>query len=826
MKKLWGILLAAMLLVTAGCGGTEKILSTEGAPQELLSSAGYKAALAEEEAAVIAFNGVPMTDSAPVRAAVAKLQNGGDAVLTYYNFHQWAAADPQDTRDKGLFAFRLTQKDGVLAYQDDYLTDWESTVQWGEKPFYRAADPKLNDCGYFSFLFEDNDAPNDRYLFFCPEDRYEGYNERYALTETYLQPIAWQCYCNFTDPEEITANAWLRFFTSLYEGDLPMDGETASIPLSEMLKTLLPRFEISETALRAILTTLEGYRAETDTVVYYTGGRGGLTPLPFAESAVQQGDLLQIRYGVMGLSADDLPADRLLTVRLQEDGGWKYVSNTQALQTTAEGVTELKISEALPQGCLPLPADPSEDLSGSLHRPALLQDGTVALLAVKGNSFAEGAPLVGLFLPPEGETWTETATGLTYGNWLRNIYGEKEGRFTGVMVQGNCLVLRTEYSTNVGTTMDSYRPDRYEETWIRPGGSVEQKSGPVQGLNETASPDGSRVAARDNYGNLLVNGTVVLDAGNEHPIWEYDRYYVPDLWADNDRLIFHEGVYKYMTGLGAVNLSTGEVQQLPGRINQTISSIFCLGDTVYWSVNEQFCAGGEEPLTGERVLYAMPAADFPQGEAARMVMPQTTDWPRLLTDGRLWSARYQQETLELTVFDPETGSGGSLSIPVAAGDAAYWTVPCMALTPDGLALLLEGSDDTPQLYRLVRVPNALLTSIPMERQPSLMEQMQPANLDEVFEIFSGRWQQDWEDGESALFYRQDGDCYYRFGEREPEKLVSVSTLGETGYYFTTVGADGNTGVLLADTGKPKDNRILLQVYIGETYPGEFVYRGE
>lgn len=98
MKKLWGILLAAMLLVTAGCGGTEKILSTEGAPQELLSSAGYKAALAEEEAAVIAFNGVPMTDSAPVRAAVAKLQNGGDAVLTYYNFHQWAAADPRDTR--------------------------------------------------------------------------------------------------------------------------------------------------------------------------------------------------------------------------------------------------------------------------------------------------------------------------------------------------------------------------------------------------------------------------------------------------------------------------------------------------------------------------------------------------------------------------------------------------------------------------------------------------------------------------------------------------------------------------------------------------------
>lgn len=72
-KRFLALLLAAVLLLLAvGCGGSEKILSTEGVPQEVLQSAQYKAALAEETATVIAYNYVPLTDSAPVRAAVKK----------------------------------------------------------------------------------------------------------------------------------------------------------------------------------------------------------------------------------------------------------------------------------------------------------------------------------------------------------------------------------------------------------------------------------------------------------------------------------------------------------------------------------------------------------------------------------------------------------------------------------------------------------------------------------------------------------------------------------------------------------------------------------
>ena len=54
-KRFLALLLAAVLLLAVGCGGSEKILSTEGVPQEVLQSAQYKAALAEETATVIAF---------------------------------------------------------------------------------------------------------------------------------------------------------------------------------------------------------------------------------------------------------------------------------------------------------------------------------------------------------------------------------------------------------------------------------------------------------------------------------------------------------------------------------------------------------------------------------------------------------------------------------------------------------------------------------------------------------------------------------------------------------------------------------------------------
>ena len=122
-KRILALLLAAVLLLAVGCGGSEKILSTEGVPQEVLQSAQYKAALAEETATVIAYNYVPLTDSAPVRAAVKKMQAGEDAELRYYNFY-----DRNDSQ--GIDSMRLTVKDGVAAFQEASLTGYGDTVDW------------------------------------------------------------------------------------------------------------------------------------------------------------------------------------------------------------------------------------------------------------------------------------------------------------------------------------------------------------------------------------------------------------------------------------------------------------------------------------------------------------------------------------------------------------------------------------------------------------------------------------------------------------------------------------------------------------------------
>lgn len=143
-KRGWFLLLAAVLLLAVGCGGSEKILSTEGVPQEVLQSAQYKAALAEETATVIAYNYVPLTDSAPVRAAVEKMQAGEDAELRYYNFY-----DRNDSQ--GIDGMRLTVKDGVAAFQEISLTGYGDTVDWENVLYQQAGEIELNSCGYLSF---------------------------------------------------------------------------------------------------------------------------------------------------------------------------------------------------------------------------------------------------------------------------------------------------------------------------------------------------------------------------------------------------------------------------------------------------------------------------------------------------------------------------------------------------------------------------------------------------------------------------------------------------------------------------------------------------
>ena len=229
-KRGWILLLAAVLLLAVGCGekGAGKILSTEGVPQEVLQSAQYKAAQAEETATVIAYNYVPLTDSAPVRAAVEKMQAGEDAELRYYNFY-----DRNDCQ--GIDGMRLTVKDGVAAFQEASLTGYGDTVDWENVLYQQAGEIRLNSCGELSII----DSVDYIYEVFSPLDTYEDYNKRYELTKPYLYPLAEGCTQNFTSPEGITDPLWwarLCWFLTDGETDYP---EGHEVPIDEIEEVLL-----------------------------------------------------------------------------------------------------------------------------------------------------------------------------------------------------------------------------------------------------------------------------------------------------------------------------------------------------------------------------------------------------------------------------------------------------------------------------------------------------------------------------------------------------------------------------------------------------------
>ena len=327
-KRGWILLLAAALLLAVGCGGSEKILSTEGVPQEVLQSAQYKAALAEETATVIAYNYVPLTDSAPVRAAVEKMQAGEDAELRYYNFY-----DRNDSQ--GIDSMRLTVKDGVAAFQEASLTGYDGTVDWENVLYQQAGEIKLNSCGYLSFA----EGIDYTYRVFSPLDPYENYNERYELTKTYLYPLAEGCRQNFTSPEGITDPLWwarLCWFLTDGETDYP---EGHEVPIDEIEEVLLKWFDISEEKLRSLLDP-DG----NGTMLWVT--ETGISWLCFAKEAVREGDLLRIRYGFT-FNGREPNYNRELTVRIAEDGSWKYVSNRTVPTELENGVTAMSIDGML-----------------------------------------------------------------------------------------------------------------------------------------------------------------------------------------------------------------------------------------------------------------------------------------------------------------------------------------------------------------------------------------------------------------------------------------------------------------------------------------------
>lgn len=822
-KRFLALLLAAVLLLTVGCGekGAGKILSTEGVPQEVMQSAQYKAALAEETATVIAYNYEPLTDSAQLRAAVEKMQAGEDAELRYYNFH-----DRNDIQ--GIAGVRLTVKDGVAAFQEASLTGYDGTVDWENVLYQQAGEIELNSCGYLSFA----EGIDYTYRVFSPLDPYENYNERYELTKTYLYPLAEGCRQNFTSPEGITDPLWwarLCWFLTDGETDYP---EGHEVPIDKIEEVLLKWFDISEETLRSLLDP-DG----NGTMLWVT--ETGISWLCFAKEAVREGDLLRIRYGFT-FNGREPNYNRELTVRIAEDGSWKYVSNRTVPTELENGVKAMSIDGMLSGSgwqplytCMVQEGDGYNEVFHTTMEPKLLADGTLAIPVIRGD-YEDGKTIAVVLLRLDG-SYTAVETPLTCGGWMRNVFDNTIGRGTETEATRESIIIRTEYSQNVGTVFGYYQPTRVVETEVWSDGRVESRDYVPEGSRYTMlkSPDGQHIADATGNGSLTIDGVTVIETGLDREIWEYDRYYRPELWLDNDRLVISSNYYRYSNDYGIFTLSTGEVTWMNlGKMNGNgLSGIRLLDGKLCWTVmNENFFTDDESGSVSEMAFYSLPVEELPYGTPTRMA---TKLYYGMEHNGRLWTAETNYTaTGHLTVraFDPESGESAELDIPVAerldgVEQSRSWTCNAIKMTAQGMVLCCTQymENDNYGTDWIILVPHALLDNMEWQRLPSVLDSAEEMPLTEIEEVFGGQWRDlSYDEGYTLTIYREGDALYCRWADMEPQQLVKAYKTGKTGYYITTRRADGTTDALALDTGKPKDNKITAMLYEWRnlTYQGE------
>lgn len=830
-KRILALLLAVgmILLLAAGCGdqGKGKILSTEGLPQEVLQSAQYKAALAEETATVIAYNYEPLTDSAPVRAAVKKMQAGEDAELRYYNFY-----DRNDCQ--GIDGMRLTVKDGVAAFQEASLTGYGDTVDWENVLYQQAGEIRLNSCGELSII----DSVDYIYEVFSPLDTYEDYNKRYELTKTYLDPLGEGRTLKFSSPEEITDPWWwsrLYFFVTDWKMDYP---EGQEVPIDEIEEVLLKWFDISEEKLRSLLDP------DGNGAMQWVTDMGIYCPC-FAKEAVQEGDLLRIRYGFT-FNGREPNYNRELTVRIAEDGSWKYVSNRTVPTELENGVVAMSIGGMLSgSGWQPLytsfvpEGDGYNQVFHTTMEPKLLADGTMAIPVIPGTGYKDGAPIAVMMLHTDG-SYEVIKTPLTCGDWLRTEYNAGKAIDTDTEATEQSIIIRTTYSDDVGVGFSYYEPTRMVETEVWADGRVESRDYVPEGSRYSMrkSPDGQHIADAAGNGSLTIDGVAVIETGLDRTIWEYDDYYRPELWLDNDRLVISSNYYRYCQDYGIYSLSTGEVVWLGAMRNNQygLGSISLLDGKLCWTAVDAFKYNDEgDLLLSEKVFCSIPIEELPYGTPTCAVTELYYIYTDKYKDGRLWSVNtdYNEPAkFFIKAFEPATGKSAETELPVAewldGGDQSRsWSCVAYKMTEQGM--VLRGTqymeNDNYGIDWFILVPNAMLDKMEWQRLPSVLDSAEEIPLTEIEEIFGGRWL--WTDTDTdtqyeLTLYRQGDALYFRWADAEPQELVSAKKTGTTAYYIATRRANSTTDALVLDTGKPKDNKIsaLFHGWHTLTYQGE------
>ena len=419
---------------------------------------------------------------------------------------------------------------------------------------------------------------------------------------------------------------------------------------------------------------------------------------------------------------------------------------------------------------------------------------------------------------------------------MRNVFDNTIGRDTGTEATRESIIIRTEYSQNVGTVFGYYQPTRVVETEVWSDGRLESRDYVPEGSRYTMlkSPDGQHIADATGNGSLTIDGVTVIETGLDREIWEYDRYYRPKLWLDNDRLVISSNYYRYSNDYGIFTLSTGEVTWMNlGKMNGNgngLSGIRLLDGKLCWTAREVFFTDDESGSVSEMAFYSLPVEELPYGTPTRMA---TKLYYGMEHNGRLWTAETNYTaTGHLTVraFDPESGESAELDIPVAewldgGEQSRSWTCNAYKMTEQGM--VLRGTqymeNDNYGTDWIILVPHALLDNMEWQRLPSVLDSAEEIPLTEIEEVFGGQWRDmEYGDGYTLTIYREGDALYCRWADMEPQQLVKAYKTGKTGYYITTRRADGTTDALALDTGKPKDNKITAMLYEWRnlTYQGE------
>lgn len=287
--------------------------------EELAGSPLYRQAL--ERPSVIVYQDEVVTDAQPVYDFLAAVEGKEDRDLYIYVFRPWE----DDDRDCYLDHFFSDQ--GFVTRSTAFERNWDSLTEYGK---YASNPISLNEYGYLVYGPNGQESGirvvSDRVL-------YDDAEQRRQLYDIYLAPIFYTSLggVGWTSFQDAGPHLWLFEDIYNYENDgTPWDRFGSDWPVDYMVETVSRYFDgvTADDFISARKFRLVNYDPQTNTI-HYEGGRGGGPKCMRVTGWNREGDRLSIGYENYSYETG-VPFENgayVLTVRLLEDGSFRYLSN-------------------------------------------------------------------------------------------------------------------------------------------------------------------------------------------------------------------------------------------------------------------------------------------------------------------------------------------------------------------------------------------------------------------------------------------------------------------------------------------------------------------